>query len=233
MPTLLITGANRGLGLEFVRQYTADKWDVIACCRTPQAAGDLKAIPGVRVEELDVANDESILTLATKLHTTSIDLLINNAGIYSGVHATLGDDRSQNFGSINSDAWLKVLRVNLISPIKVIEAFAPFLQKGTGKKIVNITSRMGSIALAGSGSIAYRSSKAALNAAMRVILNDLKNRGLSVYNFHPGWVKTDMGGEQADLTPHQSITAMRDIIKTLKPEQSGQFLSYDGQVLPW
>jgi NAD(P)-dependent dehydrogenase (short-subunit alcohol dehydrogenase family) len=232
MPTVLITGANRGLGYEFAKQYAGDKWNVIACCRDPSKADALK-IPGVQVETLEMTNESSLSALAAKLIDAKIDLFINNAGIYSGTDGTLGDDKSQTFGSIDPAAWAKVFKVNTIAPIMAIQALAPILKKGDGKKIVNITSRMGSLTEMGAGSIAYRSSKAALNGAMRVLMHDLKNEGLSVYNFHPGWVQTDMGGKNAQLTPEQSITAMRKTIANLKESQSGSYLNYDGQPIAW
>jgi len=245
MPTILITGANRGLGLEFVQQYTADGWTVIACCRAPEKAEALQALakkhPALRIEVLDVSDNRSIKTLADKLKDTAIDVLINNAGIFSGTgtdghHFPVEDsDKSQNFGSIDSTAWEKVLRVNTIAPIMIAEAFVPHLIKGEGKKIINITSRMGSLTELENkfGSIAYRSSKAALNSAMRTIASDLKNLGLMIANIHPGWVKTDMGGSYANMTPQQSVTSLRQTITALKPENSSQFLNYDGQILPW
>ena len=238
MPTVLITGANRGIGLEFVRQYLADKWDVIACCRAPADAKELKALAerhaSLHIEGLEVDDEKSIGALAAKVQGMAIDVLINNAGIYTGgtekVSAGMGD-KTQEFGTIDSAAWMKVLRVNVIAPIKVIEALAPGLKAGV--KIINISSRMGSLADMGAGSLAYRSSKTGLNGAMRVIAHDLRERGMIIANFHPGWVQTDMGGKNAHLTPAQSVTQMRQTIATLTPEHSGRFLSYDGQVIPW
>ncbi len=238
MPTLLITGANRGLGLEFTRQYAADGWNVVACCRAPEKAEALQALvkssPLVKREALEVTDAASIAALAAKLQDAGIDLLINNAGIYSGAaNAALGKDSSQNFGTIDAAAWATVLNVNTIAPIMIIEAFTPHVKKSAGKKFVNITSRMGSLTEMGAGSVAYRSSKTALNGAMRVIAHDLQPQRLSVYNFHPGWVQTDMGGKNAHLTPEQSVTAMRATIAKLTPESSGSYLNYDGQIIPW
>ena len=245
MPTVLITGANRGLGLEFVEQYACDDWGVIACCRAPGKADALQALAQthahIRIEALDVVNDKSIKTLADRLKDTPIDILINNAGIFSGVgidgshFPSDTSDTSQNFGSIDSLAWEKVLRVNTIAPLMMIESFLPHLQKGNSKKIINITSRMGSLTELEkkSGSLAYRSSKTALNSAMRTIASDLSNLGLIIINIHPGWVKTDMGGAHANMTPQQSITHLRQTIAALKPENSGQFMNYDGSIIPW
>jgi len=232
MPTLLITGANRGLGLEFAKQYAADGWHVIATCRNPDQADALKSIANIRIEKLDVGDDASLDALAEKLKGSAIDLLINNAGIYSGTNGDLGNDASQNLGSIDSEGWMKVLRINTIAPIKTIEALLPLLQ-GPDKKIVNITSRMGSLAEMGTGSIAYRSSKTALNAAMRVIAHDMQHKGITIVNMHPGWIQTDMGGARANLTPEQSVSTMRQTIARLTMAQTGQFLNYDGQKIEW
>ena len=239
MPTLLITGANRGLGLEFVRQYAGDTWNVIAACREPSKANELQALakanPSIRIEQLDVANDASVAALAAKLNDVSIDLLINNAGIYSGAtrEGVDSDDDSQSFGVVDADAWAKVLRINTIAPIMVTQAFAPHVAKSQQKKIVNITSRMGSIGETSGGYLAYRSSKAALNAAMRSILNDLTQQGIATLNLHPGWVQTDMGGTSAPLKPADSIAGMRRVIDALELKNSGQFLSYDGKTIQW
>jgi NAD(P)-dependent dehydrogenase (short-subunit alcohol dehydrogenase family) len=240
MPTILITGANRGIGLEFVKQYAADKWNVIACCRAPQKADALQILaknkPAIRIEALEVTDSNSIVTLATTLKDSAIDILLNNAGIFSGgsqpASAVTGD-KTQTFGTIDADAWAKVLRVNTIAPLMMAEAFVPHLKKGVERKIINITSRMGSLTEMGSGSIAYRSSKAALNGAMRVAMHDLQKSGISIYNLHPGWVQTDMGGSGAHLKPEQSVTAMHKTIAGLKPSQSGSYLNYDGQIIQW
>lgn len=241
--TVLVTGANRGLGLEFARQYAADGWNVIACCRAPDKAETLQTLakryPAVRLETLDTVDDASIKALAAKLKDAAIDVLINNAGIFSGTgrrgvdFPDDGGDSSQSFGSLDSAAWAKVLRTNTIAPLMVAESFAPLVARSEDKKIINITSRMGSIAEMGNGDIAYRSSKAALNAAMRAMLNDLTRQGIATANLHPGWVKTDMGGRRALLEPEQSVSGMRRVIAGLSLNNSGQFLNYDGKVIPW
>ncbi|MBS0625149.1 MAG: SDR family oxidoreductase [Verrucomicrobia bacterium] len=239
MPTLFITGANRGIGLQFVKKYAEDQWHVIACCRNPSSAKELKSLakshPSIEIEALDVSDYQQIKTLAAKLKGKPIDLLLNNAGIYSGrsgISAETGD-RDQDFGQIDPIAWEQVLRVNTISPILVIEAFLPHMKKGTGKKIVNISSSMGSMTEMDGGAIAYRTSKAGLNAAMRVIFQDLHDLGIAIVNFHPGWVITDMGGKGADLTTEKSVDFMRRTIDGLKLKDSGQFLNYDGKTIAW
>jgi NAD(P)-dependent dehydrogenase (short-subunit alcohol dehydrogenase family) len=241
MPTVLVTGANRGLGFEFAKQYAVDKWNVIACCRTSDKADKLQVLaqtnPDVRIEKLDIADDSSIAALADKLKGTPIDLLINNAGIYSGAGQRMtaeSRDKSQGFGSLDSAAWMKALRVNAVAPIMVAQGFRKNLASGKGRKLVMISSRMGSIEqISRGGDIAYRTSKAALNAAMKSISFDLRDHKITVVSFHPGWVQTDMGGKSADLTPEQSVTHIRQTIATLQPQNSGRFLNYDGKPLPW
>lgn len=240
MSTILITGANRGIGLELTKQYAMHQWNVIACCRNSEKARELQSLAqshsSIRIEVLDVANAASIAALASQLKSTPIDLLFNNAGVYTGtakqVSAETGDP-SQEFGHIDFVAWEKVLRINTIAPIMMIEAFVPHLKKGTGKKIVNITSIMASLSIMEGGSIAYRSSKTALNAAMLAIAPDLRELGLMIVNLHPGWVITDLGGQGAHLTAEESVKKMRKTIDHLKPEDSGRILSYDGQPIPW
>ncbi|MDX2028778.1 MAG: SDR family oxidoreductase [Alphaproteobacteria bacterium] len=241
MSTVLITGASRGLGLEFVRQYAADGWNVIAACRAPDKAAELQMLAqnkNVRIEALDVISAPSIATLAAKLKDTAIDVLINNAGVFSGTgrdgrHFMEAEDTTQSFGTLDPVAWDKVLQANAIAPIMVTQALVPNILKGKDRKIIMITSRMGSIEMAKEGDIAYRSSKAALNAAMKNISITLKSDQVIVVSFHPGWVKTDMGGANAEITPGESIAGMRKVIVGLTMKDSGKFLGYDGKIYPW
>jgi NAD(P)-dependent dehydrogenase (short-subunit alcohol dehydrogenase family) len=231
MATVLITGANRGLGLEFCKQYASEGWQVLACCRIPQAATELTSLadryPHVSVLALDVTDLAQIEQLAAQLHDTSIDVLINNAGVY-------GDSQERGFGQLDFQAWTKTLAVNVQAPVKMAEAFLPHLKRGDKKLLVAISSLMGSIADNSSGgSIIYRSSKAALNAAMKSIAIDLKEQAVGVLIFHPGWVKTDMGGVNAPLEATQSVAGMRQAISAFSPEQSGSFVKYDGTPMPW
>jgi NAD(P)-dependent dehydrogenase (short-subunit alcohol dehydrogenase family) len=239
--TVLITGANRGLGLEFARQYAGDGWNVVACCRAPDKAKGLQALaalhPTLRIESLDVEAEASVKALANRLKDMAIDLLINNAGVFSGtgrrgVDAATGVD-GQSFGTIDSEAWAKVLRINTIAPLMIAQNLAPQVARSKGGKIINITSRMGSLAEMGNGDIAYRSSKAALNAAMRAITQNLQAQGIATANLHPGWVQTDMGGKSAPLSPEQSVSGMRRVIQRLSLKDTGQFLAYDGEIVPW
>ena len=231
MATILITGANRGLGLEFCKQYAKENWNVIACCRNPQNASDLTKLanqfPSVSILQLDVSDLSQISTLAKTLDGTEIDILLNNAGIY-------GDESGHGFGNLDYAQWQKNMTVNVFAPVKLTEALLSNLECGKLKKIVAISSLMGSIEDNGSGgSILYRSSKTALNSAMKSIAIDIKPKNIAVLILHPGWVKTDMGGSNASMKISKSVVKMRETIANFTHQQSGEFLRYDGGKLPW
>lgn len=224
MPSVFITGASRGLGLEFVRQYAAAGWTVTAACRDPGHAPALAEL-GVETVALDLSDSASILRAADSLAGRSFDVLLSNAGIY-GEH--------QQFGALSEDEWGRVFHVNAIAPLKLAEAFLPHILAGQKKLMVFLTSRMGSIADNSSGgAYIYRSSKAALNAAVKSLSIDLEPQGVTTLLLHPGWVKTDMGGPNATLTPERSIEGMRRQIDETKPGQRLKFVDYAGQDLPW
>jgi NAD(P)-dependent dehydrogenase (short-subunit alcohol dehydrogenase family) len=237
MYTVLVTGASRGLGLEFVRAYAADGWKVIATCRNPAAAIDLKAAVGdITIRALDVVRMDQIQAVAAEFRSQPIDILINNAGIYGP------RGESSSFGNIDVPGWLEVIGVNAIAPLKVTEAFLPHVEASSLKTMVFISSIAGSIAERGSrshhkrgGSYAYRSSKAALNAMVKSLGFDLSVRGVSVVALNPGWVKTDFGGgdDQAPLDPATSVVGMRQIISQSAPADNTTFRNYDGTVIPW
>ena len=227
MPTVLITGASRGIGLEFSRQYAAAGWTVLACCRDPAKAGVLKSLGGkVAAHALDVTDDKAVSVLAGKLKGIAIDVLINNAGIAGKEAGTLG--------SISSAVWQETLRTNTIAPLKVAEAFIEHVAGSKHRKLIAITSRLGSIALNDDGDrYAYRSSKAALNMVWKSLAIDTKAKGLICAVFHPGWVRTDMGGASAPVTPADSAAGMIKVIGGLKAADSGRFFNYDGQKFAW
>lgn len=226
MPTVLITGANRGIGLEFARQYAAEGWRVHAACRTPAKADKLRKLAGdVVVHRLDVRKSAQVSALAGTLAGEPIDLLLNNAGI-----AARGRDK---FGGVDFAVWEDVLRVNTLAPVRLAEAFADHVARSERKLMVALSSRMGSISENGSGNIAYRSSKAALNAAMRVLAKELGGRGITVVVFHPGWVRTDMGTLVAPVSAKKSVRGMRTVIEGLTPKDSSKFFDYQGQQVPW
>lgn len=227
MSTVLITGSNRGIGLELARQYAAAGWQVIATCRHPEDASALRAVPGdLRIHALDVTDDAGIEALAHALRHNAIDVLINNAGVYG--------PRVTPYDALDTHAWLDVLRVNVIAPVKISAALCHHVERSEKKRIVAITSQMGSIAdNTSGGSYLYRSSKAALNAAMRSLAIDLKPRGVAVAVIHPGWVQTDMGGKEATLNVKDSVEAIRRTIDGIGLAESGQFFNYNGRILPW
>jgi NAD(P)-dependent dehydrogenase (short-subunit alcohol dehydrogenase family) len=231
MSTVLITGANRGLGLEFCRQYAQAGWTVIACCRDPKAADalhDLAAsFPSISIHQLEVTDFPRVDALARELAAKAVDVLLCNAAIY-------GDESGKGFGSIDYGRWTDTFRINTQAPVKLVEAFMPHLLRSQRKLVVAISSLMGSMTdNRGGGSIYYRSSKAALNAAMKSLSIDLKPQGIGVLILHPGWVKTDMGGSNAPTEPTESIGGMIAVIDAFRSEQSGRFVNFRGEELPW
>lgn len=230
MPTILLTGANRGLGLEFVRQYAAEGWRVHACCRNPAAASELAAVEGdVVIHALDVADLDATAALAGSIDEP-IDVLLANAGIYGNGP----DGKNQTFGALDYAHWVKTLQVNTLAPLRLAECFIEHVVKGEQKRILAVTSKMGSIAdNTSGGAYLYRSSKAGLNAAFRSLAHDLAGRAISVAVMHPGWVQTDMGGTSAPMTIPDSVRGMRGVIASLDATGSGRFFLHDGSELPW
>lgn len=231
MKTVLVTGANRGLGLEFCRQYAADGWRVLACCRNLAQAPELQSLAShheaIQLQTLDVADFAAIDALAMQWAGTAIDVLLNNAGIY-------GDNRSNGFGQMDYAVWQQNMLINTLAPMKMAEAFLPQVRNSQLKLIANVSSLMGSISdNTSGGSIYYRSSKNALNAAMKSLALDLKTQGIGVLTLHPGWVKTDMGGPNALIDADTSVSGMKQVIADFTLAQSGAFLRYDGKVMPW
>jgi NAD(P)-dependent dehydrogenase (short-subunit alcohol dehydrogenase family) len=231
MTSTLITGANRGLGFEFARQYLADGWQVYAACRDPASASELRRLAEdsddkLRILAMDVTDPACIRAAATELDGQPIDLLLNNAGIIG--------PRGQTIGNIDYEAWAEVLAVNTMGPMRVSEAFVEHVASSNRKLIVTLTSGMGSIAdNTSGGSIVYRSSKAAVNMVVRSLAIDLAPRGITCVVVNPGWVRTNMGGPNASLEPSESISALRRLIATFGPEQSGKFFNHTGREYPW
>jgi NAD(P)-dependent dehydrogenase (short-subunit alcohol dehydrogenase family) len=225
MPTVLVTGANRGIGLEFVRQYAADGWRVIATARATAEASDLTNISGdVRVQPLDVADFHAVSRFGEGLGGDPLDVLIANAGV-------MGPQRMET--SEDGEAWIEMMRVNSVAPVLLAKSVLGNVAAAKGK-LVAITSRMGSIEDNGSGGyIAYRASKAALNAAWKSLSIDVKGRGIACAVLHPGWVQTRMGGGGAPLAPEDSVSNMRRTIDKLDAGESGGFFNYDGAPIPW
>lgn len=219
MPTVLITGANRGLGLEFARQYEADGWEVIATAR--QTSSELDEL-GVRVEPLEMRDFDAVVSLGSSIE--ALDLLIANAGTYGPRAVTSAADAQD---------WTETFAVNTVAPFLLAQSVLPKAARAGGK-LIGISTRMGSIEDNSSGGfIAYRSSKSALNSAWRSLAIDARARGVVAAVLHPGWVQTRMGGPGAPLQPEESVAGMRNVIDGLGPEQSGGFYSYDGTQVPW
>lgn len=230
MPTVLITGVNRGLGLEFIKQYSAEGWQVIGTCRDLSAATEATALAAssakLSLHELDVGNAAAISALANQLSDTAIDVLILNAGVMGMKSITLG--------AIEAEDFLQVLNINVVSQALLLQAFQPHVAAGEHKIIVGMGSIIGSIGGYPDGGLySYRASKAGVSAIMKGAALDLREQGITVITMHPGWVMTDMGGEGAHITPEVSIAGMRKVIAGLTPADTGRFLTYSGEELPW
>ena len=231
MPSALITGANRGIGLEFARQYAAEGWRVFACCRDPRGAAELEAVAAgsaelVSVHALDVTDRAGIDKVAQELAGHPLDVLVNNAGLIG--------PPNQGFGHTDYGAWAEVFDVNTMGPMRMAEGFVDHVAASERKLIVTITSGLGSIADNSSGGrTPYRTSKAAVNMVMRGLAVELAPRGIVCVVVSPGWVRTDMGGAGATLAPAESVGALRRLIQRLGPADSGKFFNYNGNEYPW
>lgn len=237
LKAVLITGANRGLGLEFARQYAADGWQVLATERRPGA--ELRALaaafPGrVRSLLLDVTDGAAISALAAGLRSEAIDVLINNAG-YMG-RKPFGNEliAEQSFGRVDYDDWERTLRINLLAPMRMAEAFVEHVARSSERKIITLTSLLGSVSMNNLGGMyPYRTSKAAVNALMKSMAIDLGKRGVLACALHPGWVRTDMGGTGADIDAPEAVRGLRAVIAGLDAAKLGKVYAWDGSVVPY
>lgn len=225
---VLITGANRGIGLEFVRQYAEAGWSVIACCRDLAQATDLQALvntyPDIQAYALDVADFAAIEDLAARLKGVKIDVLINNAGVYP--HSDLDH--------ADTEQWLHAFKVNSMAPYKMATAFMSHVAASQLRKMVTLSSKMGSLDdNTSGGSYIYRSSKVAANMVMKSLATDLKSYSIAVAVLHPGWVQTEMGGPDALIDTRTSVSGLRQVIADLDLNNSGRFVAYDGKVINW
>ena len=216
MPTVLITGASRGIGRVLADQYEDDGWNVIRTCRSPQNLNEMA---------LDITNVRQVNRIAHVLSDTPIDVLINNAGVIG--------QRDAIIGNIDYEQWEETFRINTLGPIRVAEALAENVAASEKKVIVFISSIMGSISQNGGGHYLYRSTKAALNNAMVSLSMDLASRGVVCVSIHPGWVRTDMGGPSAALSVPDSANGIRNVIAGLHREDNGCFYDYTGAEIPW
>lgn len=226
--TLLITGANRGIGLEYVRQYADEGWRVIACCRVPQQASELQRLAEGRaqitIQALDVADFDQIEALGRTLADQAVHLLINNAGVYP----------QSTFRHIDYAQWAQAFQINTMSTLKLAEVFIPHLVQAGNAKLVAMTSKMGSIDdNTSGGEYLYRSSKTALNMVIKSLSHDLNKYGISTAALHPGWVRTDMGGPNGLIDTETSVRGLRKVIANLSLNSSGKFIAYDGKEIAW
>ena len=236
MPTLLVTGANQGLGLEFTRQYAADGWDVIACCRRPQQATELSALaadnPGIVIEPLDIRDPAAIAGLARRHAGRPLDLLLNNAGII-GAFPLNENFHRQHFGSVDYALWEEVLQTNTFGPVRLAEAFVEHVANSDRRLIVSLSSTTGSISESDRAALAYTTSKTALNKAMTVIAGQLKERGIIVALICPGYVKTRMNAGGATVEIPESVSGVRRVIDALTLDDTGCFRRYNSETIGW
>ena len=237
--TVLITGANRGLGLGLATAYLSDGETVHACCRSPEAADALTELaaahPGkLFVHALDVEDRDAIDQLAHELDGVSIDILLNNAGYFGSVTFGDGGLDAQVFGTSDFEDWEKIFRINCIAPMKMAEAFVEHVAASDQKKIITLTSIAASIGGSSIGKMyGYRAGKTAANAVMHAMGLDLKERGIIAVPMHPGFAKTDMGGANAAIEPEEAVAGVKSVIADLTLEQAGMFMAYTGDQLPW
>lgn len=232
MPSILVTGSNRGLGLEWVRQYATLGWRVYATCRYPEQAQDLSKLAGqhgnLSIHQLDVTKHKHIQLLARELQDTPLDIVVNNAGVF---FERWGTDK---LGKIIYGKWQESFNVNTLGAVRVTEALRYNLARSDRRLVVTISSHMGSIAETETANdYAYRSSKAALNTVMKGMVYELGPLGIGILLVHPGWVRTRMGGSLGRFSTEESVNNMRKLVDSFRPEDSGCFYRYDGVIIPW
>ena len=228
MATVLVTGANKGVGLDLTKRYAARGDTVLACCRNADAAADLNAIPeNVEVHEVQISDGASVAALADAVGDRPIDLLINNAGM-AGPPPNLQSGTDMDF-----DGWAETFAVNTMAPLRILQTFRDNLKAGTEPKAVTITSQMGALDLNWPLMYAYCSSKAAVNKVMRMMSAELVGDGIAVVLIHPGHVKTDMGGPNAEITPEESGAGIVDVIDNTTIETTGTFMKWNGEPHNW
>lgn len=231
MPSILITGANKGIGLELTRQYLANGWHVYATAREPEFADDLSLLGNnnpeqLSIKQLDVTNAAQRNALVKSLQNIPLDILLNNAGAWGQIGA--------NFESTNEEKWLEGFRVNTVAPMQMMQCFAKNVALSELRIIANMSSKMGSIDDNGSGgSYVYRSTKTALNMISKSAAIDLQPQGITVVILHPGWVRTDMGGPHGEINVQQSAKALKGILSNVTRDDAGTFYDIDGSTIAW
>lgn len=232
MCNILITGSNRGLGLEWVRQYASEGCRVFAACRHPCEANDLQSLVDkhdkVSIHRMDVTKPDEINALAVDLLEQPIDILINNAGIYLEKYWDVG------LRKLNYQDWIKTFEVNTLGPVRVTEAFMDNIARSSRRQVVVTSTHMASIAdIAEPGAYYYRSTKAALNAVMEGLSHELEEKKVGLLILHPGHVQTRMGGGGTSLMPPESVRGMRALVDQFTMKNTGRFFRYDGLEMPW
>ncbi|MDH3619619.1 MAG: SDR family oxidoreductase [Gammaproteobacteria bacterium] len=235
MPVLIITGANRGLGLEFVRQYAEDGWDIVTINRRSSEALDALAEQyPVRIIDADLTDDASLKYAVQQIDYDAVDLLINNAGMMGDGSFAESGLSYKSFGTFDRDEWLRVFDINVCTPMAITELLADKLAAAENSIAITLSSMLGSNELNTMGnSYAYRASKAAVNSIMKSMGVNLRDRGITCIALHPGWVRTDLGGPDAQLDPVESITAARETISRLTIADAGRFLAWNGDAMPY
>jgi len=236
MPTVFVTGANRGLGFEHVKQYAEKNWEVIACSRNPEQSNELSLLrdqypDNLIIEKLDVTNFDEITALSEKYKDKPIDILINNAGTLGpkGVPEAMG---YQNIGHMDYEIWRDILEVNLLAPFKVATAFHDQVAMSSKKLLIMMSSDLGSVEQNNFGGLySYRTSKAGLNILSKGMSIDWKD--ITVIALAPGWCKTFLGGVEADVEPDVSVTEQQKMFESIEPSDSGKFLDRFGKEVPW
>jgi NAD(P)-dependent dehydrogenase (short-subunit alcohol dehydrogenase family) len=228
----VVTGSNRGLGLGLVRELVAREWRVIAGCRRPDDAGDLRmVVPTNDIIELTTTDDASIVAFGHDVvdRTERVDLLVNNAGI--GRSGAPSGPSTWPLAALTSVGLGEMYRTNVIGPVLVTQALSPLL--GDGSIVLNMSSRLGSISVGYGRDLGYNTSKAALNMATVVMAGELGERGVTCVTVHPGWVRTDMGGPSAPMSTEESTSALAELVDRIGPEHNGRFLTWTGEEHPW
>ena len=229
--TVFITGANRGLGLEMAKQFSEDGYFVIGTARRPERATELAAL-GVRIEQLDVTDPESVAALSQRMGEHPVDILINNAGYYGSVPIP---QKPHNIDQLDPEDTLRCLNINTVGPLRVTHALMKNLRAGETRKVVNISTAQAMLTkrLRPNNAYGYRLSKTSLNMLTRVLAGDLQDEDFIVVSIAPGFTKTDMGSEKGKRTPEETIGDVKNVIKNLTADQTGGFWFYDGTRRDW
>jgi NAD(P)-dependent dehydrogenase (short-subunit alcohol dehydrogenase family) len=228
MAGILVTGAGRGIGLELTRQYVDAGDDVIACVRAPESCHELQELAkrgSVQIVQMDLADFDSISAAREQIGDAPIDVLINNAGYVGGAHQKVDD--------VDIEEWHRTLDINTIAPLLIARAFKPNLVASGNGKLMNVTSQLAASTWPMGGMIIYSTTKAAMSKIGQILAIDWKDEPIISALMHPGWVKTDMGGPNADITAQESARGIRAVIESLKPEDSGKFYKWNGETHPW